>query len=98
MARYVGTNNGPLILLGDLNLTPWSPIYGDFIRRSGLVNSSQGRAIHPSWPSFSPLFLIPIDHCLHNDGIAIKSERVGKSVGSDHLPVIVEFGLKERME
>ena len=98
VARYVGTNNGPLILLGDLNLTPWSPIYGDFIRRSGLVNSSQGRAIHPSWPSFSPLFLIPIDHCLHNDGIAIKSERVGKSVGSDHLPVIVEFGLKERME
>jgi endonuclease/exonuclease/phosphatase (EEP) superfamily protein YafD len=95
VAGYVSTNHDPLILLGDLNITPWSPLYRDFIWRSGLVNSSQGRAIHPSWPSFSPLFLIPIDHCLHNAGIAIKSERVGKSVGSDHYPVIVEFGLKD---
>lgn len=94
VADFVNTNNGPLILLGDLNISPWSPLYRDFIRRSGLVNSSQGRAIHPSWPSFSPLFLIPIDHCLHNAGIAIKAERVGKPIGSDHLPVIVEFGLK----
>jgi endonuclease/exonuclease/phosphatase (EEP) superfamily protein YafD len=95
IAGYVITNKGPLILLGDLNITPWSPRYRDFIRKSGLVNSSRGRAIHPSWPSFAPLFLIPIDHCLHNAGIAIKSERVGKSIGSDHFPVIVEFGLKE---
>ena len=97
VAAYVRTNQtnqNPLILLGDLNVSPWSPHYRDFIEQSRLINSSKGRAIHPTWPTFSPLFLIPIDHCLHTTNIAIKSKRVGKSIGSDHYPVIVEFGMK----
>jgi endonuclease/exonuclease/phosphatase (EEP) superfamily protein YafD len=95
VAAYVGTNRGPLILFGDINVSPWSPRYREFIRKSGLINSSQGRSIDPTWPTFSPLFLIPIDHCLHTDAVAIKSKRIGRSIGSDHFPLIVEFALKD---
>lgn len=80
---------------GALNVSPWSPHYQNFIEQSRLINSSQGRAIHPTWPTFSLLFLIPLDHFLHTANIAIKSTRVGKSIGSDHFPVIVEFGMKD---
>lgn len=95
VAEYVHTNSSRLILLGDLNVSPWSHYYRKFIDKSGLINSSKGRAIHPTWPTFSPLFLIPIDHCLHTTGIAIKSKKIGPGLGSDHYPVIIEFSVKE---
>lgn len=96
LAAYARTSAQPLILFGDLNVSPWSPHYRDFIRESGLVNSSKGRAIHPTWPTFFPLFLIQIDHCLHTDGIAIRAKKVASSTGSDHFPVIVDFAIKDR--
>jgi endonuclease/exonuclease/phosphatase (EEP) superfamily protein YafD len=86
--------SGPLILLGDLNVTPWSYYYREFVSTSGLQNSSEGRGIYATWPSVMPLLLIPIDHCLHTDGIIIQQQRVGRSLGSDHYPLIVEFALR----
>ncbi len=94
VADFAATVEGPLILIGDLNCSPWSPQYRRFIDRCGLINSSEGRGIYPTWPSFIPWLQIPIDHALHNDGIAILAKKVGKSIGSDHLPLLVTFSLK----
>ena len=95
VAGYVRkAGDRPLILMGDLNVSPWSPYYHDFVKRSGLINSSRGRALHVTWPEFMPFLRIPIDHCLHSRDVAIVSKRVGESVGSDHYPVIVRFALK----
>jgi endonuclease/exonuclease/phosphatase (EEP) superfamily protein YafD len=94
VADFAATIQGPLILIGDLNCSPWSPQYRRFIDRCGLLNSSEGRRIYPTWPSFIPWLQIPIDHCLYDDGIVIRSKIVGKSIGSDHLPLLVEFSLK----
>lgn len=82
---------GPVLLLGDLNTTPWSPVYRRFARNCGLKNSAQGRSIRPTWPAFLPLLWIPLDHVMHSPGIAIHAHQVGPDVGSDHLPVRVDF-------
>jgi endonuclease/exonuclease/phosphatase (EEP) superfamily protein YafD len=85
----------PVLLLGDLNITPWSPHFGRLLERSGLRDSERGHGVQPTWPAFNPLLRIPIDHCLHSPGIEILSRRIGPAVGSDHYPLIVEFVIRD---
>jgi endonuclease/exonuclease/phosphatase (EEP) superfamily protein YafD len=81
----------PVLLLGDLNVTPWSAHFRRLLRRSGLRDSARGFGVQPSWPNFNPLLRIPIDHCLHSAGIAVTDRRIGPDVSSDHYPLIVTF-------
>ena len=91
---YVRSAGSPVLLLGDLNVTAWSPHFRRLLRDSGLRDSSQGRGVQPTWPTYSPLLWIPIDHCLHSPEIAIMRKEVGPDVGSDHYPLIVDFVLR----
>jgi endonuclease/exonuclease/phosphatase (EEP) superfamily protein YafD len=85
----------PKILIGDLNITPWSPYYRDFVERTKLVNVRKGFGPLPSWPAF--LFfkwlMLPLDHCLVSDDIRVADVKTGESISSDHLPLIVELEL-----
>ena len=83
--------SGPVLLAGDLNATPWSPVYRRFVKKSGLIDSARGRSIQPTWPTFIPLLWIPLDHVLHTPDIAVLDHVVGDSVGSDHYPLIVDL-------
>jgi endonuclease/exonuclease/phosphatase (EEP) superfamily protein YafD len=83
----------PVLLLGDLNATPWNYYFHRLLDRSGLLDSSRGYGVHPTWHRDNPLFAIPIDHCLHSPDIAIISRTVGDDVGSDHRPLVVEFAI-----
>ena len=91
IARETAALPGPVLLLGDLNTSPWSPVYRRFMQASGLQDSARGRTIQPTWPSFIPLLWIPLDHVLHSCEITVHSHQVGPHVGSDHLPVQVDF-------
>ncbi|MCL1921095.1 MAG: endonuclease/exonuclease/phosphatase family protein, partial [Kiritimatiellaeota bacterium] len=92
LARLVRDTRLPLLLVGDLNATPWCAAFKRLLRDADLRNASQGRGLYPTWPAVFPAFLrIPIDHVLHTPGIEIISRRTGGRVGSDHLPVLVEF-------
>jgi endonuclease/exonuclease/phosphatase (EEP) superfamily protein YafD len=86
----------PKICVGDLNITPWSPYYRRFIERTELVNVRKGFGLLPSWPVF--LFfkwlMLPLDHCLVSDDVRVADVKIGESIGSDHLPLIVEFELR----
>lgn len=93
-ARTRSGNAGGNLLIGDLNVTPWSPYFTDLTTASGLKSSSEGFGFNPTWPSFTPWFLIPIDHCLNSSDIAINRFSVGPHTGSDHYPIIVDFSLK----
>ena len=80
-----------IILLGDLNTSPWSPVYRRFEQSAGLHNCARGFGLLPTWPTgFRPL-MIPLDHCLLSSGLRAVSLEAGPEVGSDHLPVLVEI-------
>lgn len=83
----------PTMVLGDFNTTPWNHFFRKLLQESGLRDSSRGFGLQPTWPTFSRLLRIPIDHCLHSERIVILRREIGKDVGSDHFPVIVEFAL-----
>jgi endonuclease/exonuclease/phosphatase (EEP) superfamily protein YafD len=83
----------PVLLIGDLNVSPWSSRFKRLLKESGLKNSMQHFGFQPSWPADNRLLRIPIDHVLHSPEIRIYNRAVGPSVGSDHFPVIVDFSL-----
>lgn len=91
LATKVRQTQPPLLVLGDLNISPWSPWFGRLLADSGLRDSRRGRGIQPSWPAeWWPLW-IPIDHALFSEGIRIRHREIGPAIGSDHYPVIVDF-------
>jgi endonuclease/exonuclease/phosphatase (EEP) superfamily protein YafD len=80
-----------IILLGDLNLTPWSYFYNKLEKDTGLRNSQQGFGVQPTWPDKLFFLLIPIDHCLVSPAVKVTGRRVGSNTGSDHYPLIVDL-------
>ncbi|MGI9236917.1 MAG: endonuclease/exonuclease/phosphatase family protein, partial [Woeseiaceae bacterium] len=85
--------SGAIILTGDLNTSMWSPTYRSFEASTGLSNSCRGVGILPTWPTFMPFAMIPIDHALVSDEIRVHETRRGMDVGSDHRPLIIRFTL-----
>ena len=83
--------DAPVLLLGDLNASPWSYPFRHLLRDSGLRDGSLGKGFQPTWPAWMFLLWIPIDHCLYSTGIQVIDKRIGGHVGSDHYPVVVEF-------
>lgn len=86
-SQQIQNTEGPNLVLGDLNTSPWSPIYQDFVNRSALKNSRQGFGIQPTWSTETPWLATPLDHILVSPAVAIEDFEVGPSIGSDHLPV-----------
>ena len=81
-----------VILAGDFNLTPWTHLFSRIKKISNLKDTRQGFGIQQTWPTYNPLFLVPIDHCLVGSDYIVIDRYVGKDIGSDHYPVIVELG------
>ena len=96
LARVAKACNGPVMILGDMNATSWSPHFRDLLRAGGLRDSRQGFGVQPTWPAGRPWLWAPIDHCLVSSDIVVHRRAVGPSVGSDHHPVVVDFSLRER--
>jgi len=93
LAQYCQQITGPLLVLGDLNVTPWSPFFLRLLQDSGLYDSAHGFGVQATWPVDNILLRIPIDHCLHSPDIQVVDRSVGPDVGSDHFPLGVEFNL-----
>lgn len=88
--------NREQILIGDLNITPWSPHYAPLEADAKLSNAAIGRGYWPTWPAWMPgasLLKIPIDHCLVSEGLRVQNFRTGATIGSDHLPLIVDIAV-----
>lgn len=83
----------PVLLLGDLNATPWSACFKPLLKQANLRDASQGHGVLPTWPTFLPIMLIPLDHCLHSAGVRPMRESLGPKTGSDHYPVVLDFVL-----
>lgn len=82
---------GPLVVAGDFNITPYSPFFVDWLAESGLTDTRRGRTLSVSWPTWLPLIGIPIDHVAVNAGFSIVSHEPLENFDSDHWGVLVEL-------
>jgi endonuclease/exonuclease/phosphatase (EEP) superfamily protein YafD len=90
---YLAQFEGRVLLLGDLNCTPWSSYFRQLAREAGLRNSASGWGLQPTWPCDLFPLLIPLDHCMYSRGVGILRHEVGAAFGSDHYPLIVDCAL-----
>ena len=85
---------GPRILLGDFNCTPWSPYFRRLRKATGLCDAALGRGLVWTWyPTRLPLG-IPIDHVLVSPDLAVADYQVGPNLGSDHRAVTVDLSFR----
>jgi endonuclease/exonuclease/phosphatase (EEP) superfamily protein YafD len=90
----------PRIFIGDLNITPWSEKFKWILKTANLRDSSLGTGLNFTFPRkqnaqlIMSLFSIHIDHILVSPEIEVTTYKVGPDLGSDHLPVVVDFRLK----
>lgn len=83
----------PVILLGDLNLTPDSPEFTRLLDESGLRDVVSGRRWRPTWQAGVWPLALRIDHVLVSPQLCVEAVEVGPSIGSDHRPVIARLRL-----
>jgi len=93
LARVLARLPADLVLMGDMNSTPWSRMQRALRAATGLENAAGWRL---SWPSWLPAFLrLPIDHVLARGDLVVTSFVAGPKTDSDHLPVIAEIGWRQ---
>jgi endonuclease/exonuclease/phosphatase (EEP) superfamily protein YafD len=97
IAKDAAGRREPVVLIGDLNATPWSHSFGALLQTTSLVSSQRGFGIQPTWPlrpRVLALFAIPIDHCLHSRSVRTVERVVGDPENSDHPPLVLRLQLR----
>ncbi|WP_137939427.1 endonuclease/exonuclease/phosphatase family protein [Chitinivorax sp. B] len=86
-----------VIVVGDFNITPWSPWYRRFLEESGLHAANQ--QWQPTWAPYSSEHwrLVPIDLTFHSDKVNLLARQVGPAFESDHRVVISTWQLSARV-
>jgi endonuclease/exonuclease/phosphatase (EEP) superfamily protein YafD len=83
----------PTLAVGDLNVSPDSPVFAQLLGDSGLRDVLAGQGWHPTWmAAFWPLAL-RIDHQFASPALCVENAQVGPDIGSDHRPVIASYRL-----
>jgi endonuclease/exonuclease/phosphatase (EEP) superfamily protein YafD len=93
-AEIIKELSEPIVVVGDLNTTPWSPFYKRFLKETKLLNARQGFGLLPTFPVFKfpiAFLMMPIDHCFVSEDISVQKIRTCEYIGSDHLPLAVEL-------
>ena len=93
LADLAARQQGNVVLLGDFNMSLWGGRYRKLVESSGLRNARKGFGLLPTWPTNLPIAMIPSDHVLVSDGIAVRDIKTGRRFGSDHLPLVVTLSL-----
>jgi endonuclease/exonuclease/phosphatase (EEP) superfamily protein YafD len=76
-----------IVVVGDLNATPWSPKLQEMLLEAELVDSQVGFGLQPSYPTDRGRLGIAIDHVLHSTELTTIARKLGPSFGSDHRMV-----------
>ncbi len=87
-----------MILMGDLNTSPWSSAYANSIAESGLRDARNGFGLRATWPAHVPslyqaILGVPIDYILLAEDYAVERISVFPIKGSDHHGLLAEVRL-----
>ncbi|MDC0435025.1 endonuclease/exonuclease/phosphatase family protein [bacterium] len=94
MAHSTKNQSIPIVLLGDLNITPWSSHFREFINNGELFDGRRGFGVLPTWPAgFYPL-QIPIDHVIVNDCVQVLELKTSDGLSSDHRTIWADLQVR----
>lgn len=93
LVKDIERQKEPIVLLGDLNLTPYHPRFKALLRQTGLKDSRQGFGRQGSFPSGYAYFGLTLDHVLLSPAIKVLAREVGPRIGSDHRPISISLQL-----
>jgi len=97
LAQAVRQVEGPMLLAGDFNATPWSYAFRDFVGAAELTRHTRNLPTFPAliyvldWSDTLPF--LPIDHVLSRNGVAVHRVARGEAASSDHYAVVVDFSI-----
>ncbi len=94
IAKYTTSTSSDLIVIGDLNTSSYSNHFKQLLSNSNLKDSRKSFGILPTWPTGLSLAYTTLDHCLVSENVIVTNRETGNFIGSDHLPIFVEIGLK----
>ena len=94
LAEVTQGETAPLVLLGDLNITPWSSHYREFVVNGALRDGRRGFGILPTWPSGFFALQIPIDHVIVNSGVQVMTLHTSEGLTSDHRSIWADLRLR----
>ncbi|MFK8115579.1 MAG: endonuclease/exonuclease/phosphatase family protein [Rubripirellula sp.] len=79
-----------VVLVGDLNLTPWSPWFERLEEGSGLHRANPNFSLTPTWYRYDQFaFGLILDHCLISSDLNCTFHETGPDMGSDHRSITV---------
>jgi endonuclease/exonuclease/phosphatase (EEP) superfamily protein YafD len=94
LADLLVQQSTPLVVTGDLNTSSWTPAFERLVHDTGLRDSRKGFGVQASWNAFVPVLRTPIDHCLVSPRVRVLDRRVGRNIGSDHFPIVLDLLVK----
>jgi endonuclease/exonuclease/phosphatase (EEP) superfamily protein YafD len=93
VSRWSAEREPPVIVVGDLNATPWSSTLREILDE-GPLRSTQRFGLHATWPSGLGALGLPIDHVLVAGPLEPVARTVEPAFGSDHRMLLVELELR----
>ncbi len=93
VAEIARSEKAPYFVAGDLNVTPWSPVFADMLAEGELKDSGLGHRIDNTWLMRQVPFGLPIDHVLVSKDISVAERAVSSPVGSDHRALFARLVL-----
>lgn len=99
LSQVVDKIEGPMILAGDFNSTPWSYSLRDFVARNHFTRETMNLVTYPlswyylrAWRETIPF--LPLDHVMTRGGVVVHDLHAGQKTASDHLPVVFTFSVE----
>ena len=88
----ISDTNKNFILMGDLNMTPSSKRFTNFLKEANLYTYISYKQPTFTWPTFLPDFFgIQIDHVLFSKNFKLINKKTVNNLGSDHRLLIVDL-------
>lgn len=94
LSRLLQETGGPKLVMGDFNATPYSRMTAILENEVALRRFTS----LPSWPAFTGVPQLAIDHIFASEGIsAVEGPVLGNAVGSDHFPVTMRLSVPQSL-
>jgi endonuclease/exonuclease/phosphatase (EEP) superfamily protein YafD len=92
VAGWVAEQTVPVVVVGDLNITPWSHPFRELRHATGLRNGKHGFGLQPTYIDGTGPLMVPLDHLLHDPALTLTDRSTGPALGSTHRSLHATVG------